>query len=304
MSSVMSRPRLLPRFLSTKSASAFVVLGLGAYCTRSLILPTSHAESNEPPKVFSGFGLTTLRLQSAKDVNHNTKRLVFEFADQNAQSGLALTSALLTITRPAGRWFPVLRPYTPISDLDQQGNIELMVKKYPNGKASSHLHSLVPGDTLTFAAAIKGESWTPNKYPQIYAIAGGAGITPIYQLVQGILNNPEDKTKIKLVFGVNTEQDLLLREELEGFRTRFPDRFEYLYTVSHPTGRISTGDGNGEVRKGYVTEELLRDVITTGGDVRVFVCGPPAMEEALAGSWGKEGILVRLGLRKDQVSRF
>jgi cytochrome-b5 reductase len=185
---------------------------------------------------------------------------------------------------------------------DQQGNIELMVKKYPNGKASSHLHSLVPGDTLTFAAAIKGESWTPNKHPQIYAIAGGAGITPIYQLVQGILNNPEDTTRIRLVFGVNTEQDLLLREELEGFKTRFPDRFDYLYTVSHP--KEEAGSGNGEVRKGYVTEELLRGVVTADGDARVFVCGPPAMEEALAGSWGNEGILAKLGFRKDQVCKF
>jgi cytochrome-b5 reductase len=179
-----------------------------------------------------------------------------------------------------------------------------MVKKYPNGKASSHLHSLVPGDTLTFAAAIKGESWTPNKHPQIYAIAGGAGITPIYQLVQGILNNPDDKTKIKLVFGVNTEQDLLLREELEGFKARFPDRFEYLYTVSHPTEQVLGGSVDGEVRKGYVTEELLRSVVTADGDVRVFVCGPPAMEDALAGSRGKEGVLAKLGFRKDQVCKF
>jgi cytochrome-b5 reductase len=88
---MMSKAHLLPRYLTAKSASAFVVLGLGAYCTRSYILPTGHAESNEPPKVFSGFGFTTLRLQSAKDVNHNTKRLVFEFPDQNAKSGLMLT---------------------------------------------------------------------------------------------------------------------------------------------------------------------------------------------------------------------
>lgn len=144
-----------------------------------------------------------------------------------------VTAALLTYSWPKGRWLPVLRPYTPISDLgmttllyisftpesltnnsnqDQQGSISLMVKHYPNGKASTHLHTLQPGDTLTFAATQKGYPWTPNKFSQIYLIAGGAGITPIYQLIQGILNNPHDKTKISLIFGVNTEQDLLLRE--------------------------------------------------------------------------------------------
>jgi cytochrome-b5 reductase len=175
-----------------------------------------------------------------------------------------------------------------------------MVKKYPNGKASTHIHSLVPGDTLTFAAALKGHAWTPNQARQVYLIAGGAGITPIYQLAQGILNNPADQTKIKLVFGVNTEQDLLLREELEAFKTRFPDRFEYIYTVSHPEG---SGDASG-FRKGYVTEELLKEVVRADGDAKVFVCGPPAMETSLVGPCGKAGILAKLGFQKGQIVKF
>lgn len=177
-----------------------------------------------------------------------------------------------------------------------------MVKHYPTGKASTHLHSLQPGDTLTFAATLKGYPWTPNKFSQIYLIAGGAGITPIYQLIQGILNNPHDKTKINLVFGVNTEQDLLLREELEKLKRRFPDRFGYLYTVSH-----LKGDGEGEasgLRKGYVTEELLRQVVKKTDGSHVFVCGPPGMEEALVGSKASQGILGRLGFEKDQVYKF
>ncbi|KAJ5497014.1 hypothetical protein N7463_009001 [Penicillium fimorum] len=289
---------LIPQSITAKSAATVTLLGLGAYCAQSRVISTANAESNESPKVFSGFGFTTLRLQSTKDVNHNTKRLVFEFPDKHATSGLSLTSALLTISRPEGRWFPVLRPYTPISDLNQEGQVELMVKKYPNGRASSHIHSLVPGDTLTFAAAIKGHAWTPNQAPQVYLIAGGAGITPIYQLAQGILNNPADKTKINLVFGVNTEKDLLLREELESFKTRFPGRFDYIYTVSHPEGE---GDG---LRKGYVTEELLREVVKADGDAKVFVCGPPVMESSLVGSRSQNGILARLGFAKGQIVKF
>lgn len=174
-----------------------------------------------------------------------------------------------------------------------------MVKQYPNGKASTHLHSLQPGDTLTFAATLKGYTWTPNKFSQIYLIAGGAGITPIYQLIQGILNNPDDKTKINLVFGVNTEQDLLLRDELELFKRRFPDRFDYLYTVSHPK------EEGTYLRKGYITEELLRGIVRkVDGDSQVFVCGPPGMEAALVGSRTSEGILTRLGFAKDQIYKF
>lgn len=81
----------LPQSITAKSAAAVTLLGVGAYCAQSRLISTAHAESNEPPKVFSGFGFTTLRLQSTTDVNHNTKRLVFEFPDQNATSGLSLT---------------------------------------------------------------------------------------------------------------------------------------------------------------------------------------------------------------------
>ncbi|OJJ34677.1 hypothetical protein ASPWEDRAFT_39754 [Aspergillus wentii DTO 134E9] len=209
-----------------------------------------------------------------------------------------MTSSLLTVSRPEGRWFPVIRPYTPISSLTKQGSVELMVRKYPNGKASTHIHSLAPGDTLTFLTALKGFPWSPNKFSQVHLIAGGAGITPIFQLIQGILDNPADKTKINLIFGVNNEQDLLLREELESYKTRFPDRFNYIYTISHPK------EENSPYRKGHVTEELLKTAVTVDKDSHVFVSGPPAMEASLLGSRSAPGILSRLGFAKGQIYQF
>ena len=39
------------------------------------------------------------------------------------------------------------------------------------------------------------------RHEKIGLIAGGTGITPCYQLIKHILNNPNDKTKITLVYG-------------------------------------------------------------------------------------------------------
>jgi cytochrome-b5 reductase len=83
-----------------------------------------------------------------------------------------------------------------------------MVKQYFEGKSSTYLHSLVPGESLFFVTVLKGYPWTPKKYSHITLIAGGAGITPIFQLIQGVLRNPEDSTKITLVFGVNCDADV------------------------------------------------------------------------------------------------
>lgn len=46
-------------------------------------------------------------------------------------------------------------------------------------------------------------------------IAGGTGVTPCYQVAQAILKDPADNTKISLVFGNLSEDDILLRKELD-----------------------------------------------------------------------------------------
>ncbi|KAJ6031222.1 hypothetical protein N7540_001954 [Penicillium herquei] len=320
-----SRTPLLSLSSKPLLVSACAVTGVGAYFGARSLLTQAHAESNEPKYVFGSWGPKTLRLKSSKSVNHNTKRLVFELPGENAQSGLTIVSSLLTFSRPAGSWFPAIRPYTPISvsgmapnllrkssldmkltqsKLAQTGIVEIMVKQYPDGKASTHLHSLNPGDSLTFLFPIKEYEWVPNRSSQVYLIAGGLGITPMYQVLQGILNNPNDKTKVNLVFGVNSEEDILLKDELEGFKQRFPTRFNYCYVVSDLKQEKSG------LRKGRIDEGLLREI--TGGhdkSTKVLLCGPPPMTNSLVGpkigfmnSGG--GVLSRLGFTKDQIHSF
>lgn len=79
--------RTIPKAIKVAEVAGFA--GLGIYCTKQF--STAFAESNEPKPVFSGLGFTTLRLQSTKTVNHNTKRLVFEYPNESARSGLTLT---------------------------------------------------------------------------------------------------------------------------------------------------------------------------------------------------------------------
>ncbi|KAI7771895.1 hypothetical protein LZL87_006171 [Fusarium oxysporum] len=261
-----------------------------------MMFGTASAESREAKKIFKGgFASVKLPLHSSEDETHDTKRLRFKLPQEIAISGLPLTSALLTFTWPDGSWLPTPRPYSPISPSDEPGYVELMVKKYPNGKGSGYLHSLKPGDKLYILTTLPGYKWKPNTFSHITLIAGGCGITPIYQLAQGILRNPEDKTRMTLVFGANTDEDVLLKKELDGFAKEFPERFSVKYTVSRPK--------EGSVmRKGRVDKELLEEVVPKGTE-KVFVCGPPAMEEALVGKRGN-GVLGELGIEKGKIHKF
>ncbi|KAK6394260.1 hypothetical protein LTR95_019578, partial [Oleoguttula sp. CCFEE 5521] len=140
--------------------------------------------------------------------------------------------AILTQHTPQNAWFPVFRPYTPISSPDDLGTLQLLVKKYPSGRASGYLHSLNPGDKLTVRGPLPGYAYKPSltQDRSVVLIAGGAGITPIYGLARAILTeNAGDRTKVQLLWGVNGSRDIVLQNELEDLERRFPERLSVLY---------------------------------------------------------------------------
>lgn len=166
---------------------------------------------------------------------------------------------------------------------------------------SVHLHALQPGQTHSFLTRpISEYPYTLNTHKHTVLIAGGAGITPMYQLLKRIFRDPQDRTNVTLVFGVNTDQDLLFRDEFAQLQKQYPDRFRCVYTVTRPE------DGSAN-RRGRVTAELLKEVLPgpeTSG-LKVFLCGPPPMEEAIGGKGRRfGGVLKELGYQSEQVHKM
>ena len=224
----------------------------------------------------------------------------------------ARVAAILTQHTPAGGWFPVFRPYTPVHDRDERGTLQLLVKQYPNGKASTHLHSLSPGQTLTVRGPLPGYTWTPSASPRsVLFLAGGAGITPVYSLTKGILSNEADKTRINIVWGVNGLRDIVLREELEQLEAQHPDRLRVIYAVSGLDAQSNTTNSldRDKYKNGHIDTRILQDAVQWCGKgsfgdetgKKVFLSGPPAMEEAIA---SKKGILSELGIEKKAIHIF
>ena len=204
---------------------------------------------------------------------------------------------------------PVMRPYTPISAGDEPGFVSFLVKKYPEGKGSGHMHSLAPGETLNVRAIAELE-YKPNQYSDLTVIAGGAGITPFLQLIRTVFSDPADKTKVNLVYANSTEQDILLKSEFDELERKHPDRFKASYVVTHPT----SGDSAKHVR-GHITKSILAQALpdqARWSTSKVLVCGPPPMVDAVAGAKGGfgwtqgslGGILAELGCSKELVQKF
>ncbi|OAA68193.1 Riboflavin synthase-like beta-barrel [Niveomyces insectorum RCEF 264] len=273
-------------------------------------------------------GFFPLEVAEVDQVSHNTKLVRFKLPAPDQVSGLHAASALLTRFRPsdeaapakegaaesegkaAAAAKPVIRPYTPISELDAQGHLDLLVKQYEGGPMSTHIHALRPGDTLDFKGPIVKYPWTPNKHDHIALVAGGTGITPMYQLIRTIFRDPAaEQTKVTLVFGNIAQEDILLHKELTALENTYPQRFRAFYVLEKPPNPAWAAAN----QTGYITKELLKQVLPEpkADNIKVFVCGPPGMMQAISGPKKSPadqgeltGALKELGYSKDQVLKF
>ncbi|KAM7209363.1 NADH-cytochrome b5 reductase 2 [Naviculisporaceae sp. PSN 640] len=251
-------------------------------------------------------GFVSLLLEDVETINHNTKLFRFKLPEDDMVSGVTVTSAILTKFKPNDSDKPVIRPYTPISDEETVGHMDLLIKKYPNGPMSTHLHDMVPGQRLEIKGPLPKYPWSANKHQHIGLIAGGTGITPMFQLCRAIFSNPEDKTKVTLVFGNVSEEDILLKKELAELENTYPKRFRAFYVLDNPPKEWAGG-------KGYITKELLKTVLPEpkSENIKLFVCGPPGMMTSISGNKKSPrdqgelvGVLKELGYTPEQVYKF
>ncbi len=98
---------------------------------------------------------------------------------------------------------------------------------------------------------------------KVLLVAGGIGITPIRSLVERMRGD------IVLVYRALRDEDLVLRPELDALAER--DGITVHYVV---------GDHTGEGQR-LLSPEHLRELVPDAPERDVFLCGPPAMTDAL-----------------------
>merc|ERR1712162_84250 len=95
------------------------------------------------------------------------------------------------------------------------------------------------------------------------------------QVLRDILKRSHDETEVLMLFGNQTEEDILLRDELDACN-RDP-RFEVHYTIDRaPEGR------EWKYSVGFVTPEMIQTRLhPPGSDTYTLLCGPPPMVKAV-----------------------
>merc|ERR1719233_66006 len=117
----------------------------------------------------------------------------------------------------------------------------------------------------------KKSAAVPKFAKKVGMIAGGTGITPMLQLIREVFKHPEDKTELSIIFANQTEEDILLRQELEEIAAAHGDQFKLHYTLDRPS------DG-WKYSKGFISADMISENLPApADDTLIIMCGPPPM---------------------------
>ncbi len=182
---------------------------------------------------------------------------------------------------------PVHRAYSIASPPEEQNMVELIVRLIHGGVGSTYLHRVEVGDEVRFTGPYGDFALSDDPETEIVCVAGGCGIAPVKSILQHLERKYPDRP-FSLFFGVRTQEDVFLREELDERTERNPN-FRVCYALSEPEAGT---EWDGET--GFI--HLAVDKHLQGKRPRqAFLCGPEPMIEAT------EQVLKSRGVPEDDI---
>lgn len=173
------------------------------------------------------------------------------------------------------------------SPLDME--LRVAVKEVEGGKFSSFVNrTLKKGDTIDVMPPI-GHFYTkvnPAQKKNYVAFAAGSGITPVISIIKTVLSVEKEST-FTLFYGNKGAHSIIFREELEGLKNKYIDRFSLYHILSREPSDIPVlcGRMNGEKCLDFFKYFVDRDITD-----EYFICGPGDMIMDIKETLEKTGI--------------
>lgn len=156
--------------------------------------------------------------------------------------------------------------------------IRFLIKRVPGGLMSAYLDGASPGERLTLTGP-QGSFYLRAVTRPLLLLAGGTGLAPFLSMLAQLQGSGCEQP-VHLIYGVTRDADLVLVEQLEAFKQRLPT-FTFDTCVGDPS--------SGHPKRGYVTDHL-QPANLHGGNVDVYLCGPPPMVEAVRRYLDAQGV--------------
>ena len=217
-----------------------------------------------------------MRLLQKSGLTHNTA--VFRFS---VPRGFTLPVGQHVVISRSFEDKKISRAYTPIAI--GSGWVDLLIKiyrpneRFPQGglmsqyidnlEISSEVDSKGPVGRMEYLGrGLFKYAGEEKVFKKVAMIAGGTGITPMYQVMQAA---KDEEIEISLLFANQTPDDILLKEELEKMKS---SKIKVALTVDKKPDTPWPG------LVGFIDKAKIQATLPApANDVVVLICGPPPM---------------------------
>jgi len=162
------------------------------------------------------------------------------------------------------------RPYSISSPPNQTGYYDLTVRRVEDGFVSHYLLDEVRvGDEFESTSPAGNFSHNPLFHGHdLVFLAGGSGITPFISMIREVTDRGLGRN-IHLIYGSQDPDDIIFREELED-RSKRHDNLTVSMVISNPPRGYPGFTG-------FITAQLMKEVLGDVSPKTFYLCGPEAM---------------------------
>ena len=211
--------------------------------------------------------------------------MLFRF-ELPAGSALALpTGQHITIKAVNAEGDEIMRQYTPTTNENVTGHFDVVIKIYPNGAMGNYLKELPIGSMVDIKGPqgkfhYKGdgqvgikrthEKETIYDVSHLGMVAGGSGLTPMYQIIQNLTQNG-DNLPMTFLYGNVSQGDIILKSSLDDLASQNKNLTMW-YTVD------KCEDKAWPYTTGFMNAELFKQKLPAPGPkTLILLCGPPGL---------------------------
>jgi benzoate/toluate 1,2-dioxygenase reductase subunit len=150
--------------------------------------------------------------------------------------------------------------------------LSFLVRDIPQGLMSTWLREAATPEAAMDFTGPAGSFYLRAVERPLLFLAGGTGLAPFLSMLGTLAANGSTQP-VHLVFGVTNDADLVEVARLQAFADVLPG-FSFTTCVAAETST--------HPHKGYVTAHIQPEHLN-GGDVDIYLCGPPPMVDAVRG---------------------
>ena len=207
-----------------------------------------------------------LRVQKIIQRSYNVKSVRINRPAENLsyQAGQFLNVALDSENR--------LKRYLSISSSPTESGYIEFTKKITESEFSCALNKLKEGDTVKIQYPFGKFTLEDNPAEKIAFLSGGIGITPI----RSILKYTTDKNlavDMILIYANRSIRDILFKEDFDAMQKDCP-KLKIAHVLCEPAPDFKCVNG-------LINAQVIRNETSDYLERKFFLCGPPAMVEAM-----------------------